>query len=135
MPFFTPTPESFCESTVVGIGADPVIFTSLPDLLKLYERDPDTDIVVIVGEVGGVQEENAAQYIDRWMTKPVVAYITGLTAPEGKKMGHAGAIVHGEYGKGTPQGKVDALEEVGVDVARYPADVIDLVKHHLRPAF
>ena len=123
----------FGQSTVVGIGADPVVFTNLPELLKLYEKDPDTDLVVIVGEVGGVQEENAAQFIDRWMTKPVVAYIAGLTAPEGKKMGHAGAIVHGELGKGTPQGKVVALKEVGVDVARYPADVVELVRRHLRP--
>jgi succinyl-CoA synthetase alpha subunit len=123
----------FGQSTVVGIGADPVIFTNLPELLNMYERDPDTDLVVIVGEVGGVQEENAAQFIDRWMTKPVVAYIAGLTAPENKKMGHAGAIVHGELGKGTPQGKVAALEEVGVDVARYPADVVELVKRHLKP--
>ena len=121
----------FGQSTVVGMGADPVVFTNLPELLKLYEKDPETDLVVIVGEVGGVQEENAAQFIDRWMTKPVVAYIAGLTAPEGKKMGHAGAIVHGEYGKGTPQGKVDALQEVGVDVARYPADVVELVKKRL----
>lgn len=119
------------QSTVVGIGADPVVFTNLPEILRLYEKDPDTDLVVIVGEVGGVQEENAAQFIDRWMTKPVVAYITGLTAPEGKKMGHAGAIIHGEYGKGTPQGKVAALKEVGVDVARFPADVVELVKKHL----
>jgi len=119
------------QSTVVGIGADPVVFTNLPEILRLYEKDPDTDLVVIVGEVGGVQEENAAQFIDRWMTKPVVAYITGLTAPEGKKMGHAGAIVHGEYGKGTPQGKVAALKDVGVDVARFPADVVGLVKKHL----
>jgi succinyl-CoA synthetase alpha subunit len=123
----------FGQSTVVGIGADPGVFTNLPELLKLYEQDPDTDRVVIVGEVGGVQEENAAQFIDRWMTKPVVAYIAGLTAPEGKKMGHAGAIVHGELGKGTPQGKVAALKEVGVDVARYPADVVELVKRHLHP--
>ena len=119
------------QSTVVGIGADPVVFTNLPEILRLYEKDPDTDLVVIVGEVGGVQEENAAQFIDRWMTKPVVAYVTGLTAPEGKKMGHAGAIVHGEYGKETPQGKVAALKDVGVDVARFPADVVGLVKKHL----
>jgi succinyl-CoA synthetase alpha subunit len=122
----------FGQSTVVGIGADPVVFTNMPEVLKLYEKDSNTDLVVIVGEVGGVQEENAAQFIDRWMTKPVVAYIAGLTAPEGKRMGHAGAIVHGEYGKGTPQGKVAALKEVGVDVARYPADVVELVNKHLK---
>jgi succinyl-CoA synthetase alpha subunit len=120
------------QSTVVGIGADPVVFTNLPELLKMFEKDPGTDLVVIVGEVGGVQEENAAPFIDRWMTKPVVAYIAGLTAPEGKRMGHAGAIVHGEYGKGTAQGKLAALKEVGVDVARYPADVVSLVKKRLQ---
>jgi len=122
------------QSTVVGIGADPVVFTNLPDILRLFEKDPDTDLVVIVGEVGGVQEESAAEFIDRWMTKPVVAYITGLTAPESKKMGHAGAIIHGEYGKGTSQGKVAALKEVGVDVARFPAEVVELVKKRLQTA-
>ena len=119
------------QSTVIGMGADPVVFTNLPELLRLYEKDPDTDLVVIVGEVGGVQEENAAQFIDRWMTKPVVAYITGQTVPPGKRMGHAGAIVHSEFGKGTTQGKAEALKEVGVDVARFPADVVALVKKRL----
>ena len=118
------------QSTVVGIGADPVVFTNLPELLKMYEEDVDTDLVVIVGEVGGIQEEKAAEYIDRWMTKPVVAYIAGLNTPEGKKMGHAGAIIQGD-GKGTPQSKIAALREVGVDIAKYPADIVDLVKQHL----
>jgi len=119
------------QSTVVGIGADPVVFTNMPELLSLFEKDPDTDLVVIVGEVGGLQEEKAAELIDRSMTKPVVAYIAGLNAPEGKLMGHAGAIIRGEYGGGTPQGKITALREVGVDVANYPADVVDLVQRHL----
>ncbi len=118
------------QSTVVGIGADPVVFTNLPELLKMFEEDVDTDLVVIVGEVGGIQEEKAAEYIDRWMTKPVVAYIAGLNTPEGKKMGHAGAIIQGD-GKGTPQSKIAALREVGVDIAKYPADIVDLVKQHL----
>ncbi len=118
------------QSTVVGIGADPVVFTNMADILKLFEEDPQTDLVVIVGEVGGVQEEKAAEFIDRWMTKPVVAYIAGLNAPEGKRMGHAGAIIHGD-GKGIPQSKTAALREVGVDVARYPADVVGLVQKHL----
>lgn len=118
------------QSTVVGIGADPVVFTNLPELLKMFEEDVDTDLVVIVGEVGGIQEEKAAEYIDRWMTKPVVAYIAGLNTPEGKKMGHAGAIIQGD-GKGTPQSKIAALKEVGVDIAKYPADVVDLVRQHL----
>ena len=119
------------QSTVVGMGADSVVFTSIPELLRLFEKDPDTDLVVIVGEVGGVQEENAAQFIDRWMTKPVVAYIAGHNAPEGKRMGHAGAIIQGEHGMGTPQSKMAALREVGVDVAMYPSEVVELVQRHL----
>ena len=121
------------QSTVVGIGADPVVFTNMPKLLKFFEDDEGTDLVVIVGEVGGIQEEKAAEYIDRWMTKPVVAYIAGHNAPEGKRMGHAGAIIQGD-GKGTPQSKMAALREVGVDIAQYPADVVGLVKRHLNPA-
>lgn len=122
----------FGQSTVVGIGADPVVFTSMSEVLRLFERDPETDLVVVVGEVGGIQEEKAAEFIDRWITKPVVAYITGTNAPEEKRMGHAGAIIQGD-GKGTPQSKTSALKEVGVDVARYPAQVVDLVKKHLSP--
>jgi succinyl-CoA synthetase alpha subunit len=118
------------QSTVVGLGADPVVFTSVAELLEMYEDDPETDLVVIVGEVGGLQEEKAAEYIDRWMTKPVVAYIAGLNAPEGKRMGHAGAIIHGD-GRGTPQSKVTALSEVGVEVAKYPRDVVELAKERL----
>lgn len=122
----------FGQSTVVGIGADPVVFTNIPELLRLFQRDPATDLIVIVGEVGGIQEEKAAEFIDRWITKPVVAYIAGLNAPEEKRMGHAGAIIQGD-GKGTPQSKTAALTEVGVDVARYPAQVVDLVRKHLNP--
>jgi succinyl-CoA synthetase alpha subunit len=117
------------QSTVVGIGADSVVFTSMPELLELFEKDPDTDLVVIVGEVGGVQEENAAQFIDRWMTKPVVAYIAGHNAPEGKRMGHAGAIIQG--GMGTPQSKVAALRQVGVEIAEHPLEVVELVQRRL----
>jgi succinyl-CoA synthetase alpha subunit len=118
------------QSTVVGMGADPVVFTSMPELIGLFERDPETDLIVLVGEVGGIQEEKSAEFIDRWVTKPVVAYITGLNAPQDKRMGHAGAIIQGD-GKGTPQSKIAALTEVGVDVARYPAQVVDLVRRHL----
>jgi succinyl-CoA synthetase alpha subunit len=118
------------QSTVVGLGADPVVLTNLPELLELFERDPETDAVVIVGEVGGAQEQNAAQYIDRWMTKPVVAYIAGQDAPEGKRMGHAGAIIQG--GTDTPQSKMTALRQVGVEVARYPAQVVELVQRCLK---
>jgi succinyl-CoA synthetase alpha subunit len=118
------------QSTVVGLGADPVVLTNLPELLELFEKDPDTDAVVIVGEVGGTQEQNAAQYIDRWMTKPVVAYIAGQDAPEGKRMGHAGAIIQG--GTDTPQSKMTALRQVGVEVARFPAQVVELVQKCLK---
>ena len=122
----------FGQSTVVGIGADPVVFSNMPEILRLYEKDPGTDLVVIVGEVGGIQEEKAAEYIDRWMTKPVVAYIAGINAPSEKRMGHAGAIIQGD-GKGTPQSKMAALREVGVDVAEFPAEVVDLVRKRLAP--
>jgi succinyl-CoA synthetase alpha subunit len=118
------------QSTVVGLGADPVVLTNLPELLELFEKDPETDAVVIVGEVGGAQEQNAAQYIDRWMTKPVVAYIAGQDAPEGKRMGHAGAIIQG--GTDTPQSKMTALRQVGVEVARYPSQVVELVQRCLK---
>jgi succinyl-CoA synthetase alpha subunit len=114
------------QSTVVGIGADPVVFSNMPDLLELFEEDTETDLVVIVGEVGGMQEQHAAQFIDRWMTKPVVAYIAGSTAPEGKRMGHAGAIIQSDIG--TPQGKMAVLRQVGVEVAKSPLEVVDLVK-------
>lgn len=117
------------QSTVVGMGADPVVFTSMPELLELFEDDPDTDLVVIVGEVGGTQEENAARFIARRMTKPVVAYIAGHSVPEGKRMGHAGAIIQGSTG--TTQSKVAALKQAGVEVAEYPLGVVALVRRHL----
>lgn len=117
------------QSTVVGMGADPVVFTSMPELLELFAKDPDTDLVVIVGEVGGIQEENAAQFIAHRMTKPVVAYITGRNAPEDKRMGHAGAII--QDGIGTLESKVTTLRQVGVEVADYPLEVVELVRQRL----
>jgi succinyl-CoA synthetase alpha subunit len=117
------------QSTVIGIGADPVVFTSMPELLELFERDAGTDAVVLVGEVGGMQEENAAKFIMEKMTKPVVAYIAGLSAPEGKRMGHAGALIQG--GMGTPQSKINALSAAGVLVAETPLEVVVLVKKSL----
>ena len=114
------------QSTAVGMGADAVVFTSMPELLELFAKDPDTDLVVIVGEVGGTQEENAAQFIARRMTKPVVAYIAGHNAPEGKRMGHAGAIIQGSMG--TPQSKVTALRQAGVQIAEHPLAVVELVQ-------
>jgi len=114
------------QSTVVGMGADPVPLTGMCELLRLFDEDPDTDLVVLVGEVGGTQEEEAARLIARRMTKPVVAYIAGHSAPEGKRMGHAGAVIHG--GAGTAQSKMDALRAAGVQVARYPLEVVELVR-------
>jgi len=120
----------FGQSTVVGIGADPVVLTNVPEVLRLFEEDPDTDLVVLVGEIGGVLEEVAADYIKRSMTKPVVAYIAGLTAPHEKRMGHAGAIIQGD-GRGTAQSKISALQEAGVQVAQFPAEVVKLVQKRL----
>ena len=114
------------QSTVVGMGADPVVFTDLPQLLALFEEDPGTDAVVIVGEVGGVQEERAAEFIGREMTKPVVAYIAGRSAPEGKRMGHAGAIIQG--GLGTYESKAEAFRKAGVEVADSPMQAAELVR-------
>ena len=123
----------FGQSTAVGIGADPVVFTNVPELLRLFEEDLDTDLVVLVGEVGGMQEEEAAEYIKKSMTKPVVAYIAGLNAPQEKRMGHAGAIIQGD-GRGTAQSKVSALQEAGVEVAQFPAEVVRLVQKRLAPS-
>ena len=114
------------QSTVVGMGADPVVFTDLPELLALFEKDPGTDAVVIVGEVGGLQEERAAEFIAREMTKPVVAYIAGRNAPEGKRMGHAGAIIQG--GLGTYDSKAEAFRKAGVEVADSPMQAAELVR-------
>ncbi len=114
------------QSTVVGKGADPVALTELRRLLDLFENDPETDAVVVVGEVGGVQEEKAAAYISERMTKPVAAYIAGRFAPEGKKMGHAGAIVRGN--QGTVQSKCDALAAAGATVLASPVEVVAWAK-------
>ena len=117
------------QSTAIGMGADPVAFTSLSELLYLFNNDPATDLVVIVGEVGGTQEESAARFIADHMTKPVVAYIAGHSVPEGKRMGHAGAIVRGSTG--TTKSKISAFQEAGVEVAEYPRDVVELVQNRL----
>ncbi|CAN5327410.1 succinate--CoA ligase subunit alpha [soil metagenome] len=113
-------------STAVGIGGDPVIGTTHIDCLRAFEDDPDTDAVVMIGEIGGDAEERAAEYIQASMTKPVVGYVAGFTAPEGKTMGHAGAIVSGS--SGTAQAKQEALEAAGVRVGKTPSETAELMR-------
>ena len=113
------------QSTIVGIGGDPVVGSSFLDVLKRFEDDPETELVVMVGEIGGAEEEKAAAFIEAEMTKPVVAYIAGFTAPPGKTMGHAGAIISGT--SGTAQAKKEALEAHDVQVGTNPTEVARLV--------
>ena len=113
------------NSTIVGIGGDPVVGTSFIDALELFQADPETERIVMVGEIGGNEEEKAAAYIAEHVTKPVVAYIAGFTAPPGKTMGHAGAIISGSAG--TARAKKEALEEHGVRVGTNPTEVAGIV--------
>ena len=113
-------------STAVGIGGDPIIGTTHIDCLRAFEADPETDAIVMIGEIGGDAEERAAAFIERNVAKPVVAYVAGFTAPEGKTMGHAGAIISGSAG--TAQAKKEALEKVGVRVGKTPSETASLVR-------
>jgi succinyl-CoA synthetase alpha subunit len=117
--------EGIGTSTCVGIGGDPINGTSFVDVLGMFQADPHTEKVVLIGEIGGQDEEIAAEYISRHMTKPVVAFIAGQTAPPGKRMGHAGAIVEG--GSGLASDKIRALEAVGVVVADQPEAIPSLI--------
>ena len=112
------------NSTIVGIGGDPVVGSSFIDILRRFEADDETEVIVMVGEIGGDEEEKAARFIDAEMTKPVLAYIAGFTAPPGKTMGHAGAIISGS--SGTATAKKDALEAAGVRVGTTPTEVAEL---------
>jgi len=120
------TAEGFGQSTAIGIGGDPIVGTSFIDALRLFDDDPDTDAIVMCGEIGGEDEEQAARYIDEHVDTPVAGFIAGRTAPPGKRMGHAGAIVSGS-GTGTAQSKIDALEGAGVPVGDTPAEVVAAV--------
>lgn len=123
------TVKGIGQTTCVGIGGDPVNGTSFIDCLKLFQEDPATEQVVLIGEIGGTDEEKAAEYIIKHVTKPVTAFIAGQTAPPGKRMGHAGAIIQG--GAGTAAEKVTALKNAGVQVAQHPEQIADLVAANL----
>jgi succinyl-CoA synthetase alpha subunit len=118
--------RDFGFSTAVGIGGDPIIGTTHIDCLRAFQDDPDTDAIVMIGEIGGDAEERAAAFIKEYVTKPVVGYVAGFTAPEGKTMGHAGAIVSGS--SGTAAAKKSALEAVGVAVGRTPSETAELMR-------
>jgi succinyl-CoA synthetase alpha subunit len=114
------------QSTAVGIGGDPIHGTDFIDCLRLFQQDPQTEKIVIIGEIGGDEEEKAAAFIKQHVTKPVAGYIAGRTAPPGRRMGHAGAIISG--GAGTAQSKIEALEDAGVKVARIPTQIPALLR-------
>jgi succinyl-CoA synthetase alpha subunit len=121
--------QGFGQSTAVGIGGDPIVGLKFIELLELFKKDIDTKAVVLIGEIGGTAEEEAAEYIKKEFPKPVVSFIAGQTAPPGRRMGHAGAIIAG--GKGTAKEKMDALKKAGVFVAKSPADIGTKVKEAL----
>ena len=121
--------HDFGQSTCVGIGGDPIIGTSFVDCLSAFQADPDTDAVILIGEIGGTDEQQAAAFVQTGMTKPVIGFIAGRTAPAGRRMGHAGAIASGAGG--TAAEKVAALEAAGIPVMQRPADVVPLLKERL----
>ncbi len=118
------------QSTCVGIGGDPVIGTNFIDVLRAFQDDPDTDVIVMMGEIGGTDEQKAAGFVREYVRKPVVGFIAGQTAPRGRRMGHAGAIISGS--SGTAAEKIHAFEEAGIAVMKRPVDVVSLVKARLK---
>jgi len=122
--------RGFGNSSIVGIGGDPIVGSDFIDILTMYEADPETELIVMVGEIGGDAEERAAEFISSEVSKPVVAYIAGFTAPPGKQMGHAGAIISGS--SGTAQAKKDALEAKGVRVGQSPSEAAQIAVETLR---
>jgi succinyl-CoA synthetase alpha subunit len=123
------TSRGYGQSTCIGIGGDPIGGLSHLDCVKLFNEDPGTDAMILIGEIGGSAEEEAAEWIKKHCKKPVAAFIAGMTAPAGRRMGHAGAIVSG--GKGTAAGKIDALRAAGIAVADTPATIADTLIAHL----
>ena len=124
------TDEGFGQSTCVGIGGDPIPGSSFIDILKRFQEDPETEAIVMIGEIGGSAEEEAAAYINAHITKPMVAYIAGVTAPKGKRMGHAGAIISG--GKGTAENKIAALKLAGVKTVTSLAEIGSALRELLK---
>ncbi|WP_178917462.1 succinate--CoA ligase subunit alpha [Natronomonas gomsonensis] len=125
------TKRGIGQTTAVGIGGDPIIGTDFVDALEMFENDPDTKAIAMCGEIGGEDEEEAASYIGEYMDTPVAGFIAGRTAPPGKRMGHAGAIVSGGGGTGTAESKIDALNDAGVPVGDTPEEVVDHIEGFL----
>jgi succinyl-CoA synthetase alpha subunit len=118
------------QSTCIGIGGDPIIGTSFIDVLRQFEEDPDTEAIVMIGEIGGTDEEEAAQFVKDHVNKPVIGFVAGKTAPPGRRMGHAGAIISG--GRGTASDKLMAFQEAGITVAPTPSEIGSTVKKVLK---